>query len=101
MNTSIFIVKIVSQPIQSFFIGDISIVEIIVEFPKAKKKKSFQDIRLSIWGDLGGDICKYYKIGDYVIVEGFLSLRTNVSGIILDKEPEFTITKFYPFLLTE
>ncbi len=39
MNTSIFIVKIISQPIQSFFIGDISIVELIVEFPKVKKKK--------------------------------------------------------------
>ncbi len=100
MNTSIFIVKLISPPIQSFFIGDISIVELIVEFPKAKKK-SFQDIRLSIWGDLGGDISKYYQIGDYVIVEGFLSLRTNISRITLDKEPEFTIIKIYPFLLIE
>ncbi len=100
MNTSIFIVKIISQPIQSFFIGDISIVELIVEFPKVKKK-SFQDIRLSIWGDLGGDICKYYQIGDYVIVEGFLSLRTNVSDSSLDTESEFTVIKFYPFLLAE
>ncbi len=39
MNTSIFIVKIISQPIQSFFIGDISIVELMGEFPKVKKKK--------------------------------------------------------------
>ncbi len=101
MNTSIFIVKIISQPIQSFFIGDISIVELIVEFPKVKKKKSFQDIRLSIWGDLGGDICKYYQIGDYVIVEGFLSLRTNISNSSLDTESEFTVIKFYPFLLAE
>jgi len=102
MNSCIFIVKILTTPIQSFFSDNTTVIEATVQFAKIQKQKreTFDEFRLSAWGNLGLDLLKYYRIGDYVIVEGFLSLR-NSSKNKIDKEPEFTIIKLYPFLLTD
>lgn len=102
MNSCIFIVKILTAPVQSFFSDNTTVVEAIVEFPKLPKqnKQNFDEIRISVWGNLGIDLHKYYRIGDYVIIDGFLSLRST-SDNKLDKEPEFTVLKLYPFLLND
>lgn len=102
MNYSIFIVKILTKPIQSFFSDNTSVVETTVQFSpiRKKKKETFDEFRLSVWGNVGNDLSKYYRIGDYIIIEGFLSLRS-LSDEKIDKEPEFTVLKLYPFLLSD
>jgi|TARA_B110000444_G_C18844636_1_gene601108 single-stranded DNA-binding protein len=102
MNYSIFIVKIIQNPEQSFFEDDTSVTEVLVQFPQFLNKNYLDIFQISVWGNLAHDVAQYYKINDYLIIEGSLSLRENHStnfGTKKDKEIEFTVSKLYPFLL--
>lgn len=102
MNYSIFIVKIIQSPEQSFFEDDTSVTEVLVKFPQFLNR-NFSDIfQISVWGNLAHDVAKYYDVNDYLIIEGYISLRDNHSdnfGTKKDKQLEFTVSKLYPFLL--
>ena len=56
-------------------------------------------INLVFWGKLSQDIANYYKIGDYIIIEGYLSLRDK-KMLTNSKKVEITVVKVYPFLLS-
>ena len=102
MNYSIFIVKIIQNPEQSFFEDDTSVTEVLVQFPQFLNKNYSDMFKISVWGNLAHDVAQYYKIGDYLSIEGSLSLRVNHStnfGTKKDKQLEFTVAKLYPFLL--
>ena len=103
MNYSIFIVKIIEPPEQSFFEDETTVTEVLVQFPQYLTKNYSDIIQISVWGNLANDVIKYYKVNDYLIVEGYLSLRdTNFENFSIkkDKQVEFTVIKLYPFLLT-
>nr|AWT38716.1 hypothetical protein ycf41 [Licmophora sp.] len=55
-------------------------------------------IEAQIWGDLAEDFQKYYFINDYLLIEGYFSMR--VSNHSNKKIPILTIFQIYPFLLT-
>ncbi len=102
MNYVNFVVKIIGKPEQSFFKNDLSITEVLVKLCQTKKNKLEIPLRLSIWGDLGYDIMQYYQINDYIIIEGYISLRESVfesSKIPTDKQIEVSVFKIYPFFL--
>lgn len=100
MNYVNFIVKIIGKPEQSFFENKICITEVLVKLCQTKKNKLEIPLRLSIWGNLGYDIIKYYKIDDYIIIEGYISLRENIfDSSTSDKQIEVSVFKCYPFFL--
>jgi single-stranded DNA-binding protein len=102
MNYSIFIVKIIKSPEQSFFEDDTSVTEVSVQFPQFLNKNYADVFKISVWGSLAHDVAQYYKTNDYLIIEGSLSLRENNLDTFRtkkDKELEFTVSKLYPFLL--
>ena len=96
MNYSTFIVKIIKKPVQSFFKNNISLTELVGQFPQVRTKNSINTIRLTVWGNLSYDVMKYYQLNDYVVVEGYLSSRTNSRN---NKQSEISVFKIYPFLL--
>ena len=96
MNYSTFIVKIIKKPVQSFFKNNISLTEFVGQFPQVRTKNSINTIRLTVWGNLSYDVMKYYQLNDYVVVEGYLSSRTNSRN---NKQIEISVFKIYPFLL--
>ena len=49
---------------------------------------------LLIWGNLGQDIIKYYKINDYLLIEGFISLRKK--RFDNNQQIKISVTKIYP-----
>ena len=104
MNYSSFIVKIIDKPEQSFFREDIAISEILVKFaPIQKKAISFDLFTISIWGNLSYDAIKYYNINDYILIEGYISLRENVSEnkyFTKDKQIDIAVFKMYPFIFS-
>ena len=55
---------------------------------------------LLVWGNLSDDLIKYYRKGDYIIVEGFLTTVSNFDVANLEKRErkvfEFTVLKIYP-----
>jgi len=102
MNYASFIVKIIEKPQQSFFENEISVAEVIVKLCQIRNKKSEMVLRVSLWGNLSYDAIKYYEVNDYIIIEGYISLREGVSEnlqIPIDKQVEISAFKIYPFLL--
>ena len=75
MNYSTFVVRLVQQPKQNFLKDNISVVETYVKFVPTRQKKSIEVFKISVWGKLAEDLMKYYKINDYLIIEGYISLR--------------------------
>jgi len=101
MNYTSFLVKIVEKPNQIFVNKIIPLTEMTVQIPQVRitNKKT---IDLSIWGNLGYDITQYYQITDYVIVEGYLSIRDDLVNEDLSKSGKrvnMSVSKIYPFIL--
>ena len=86
------IVKILENPIKRVF-NNISITQVRVQLPQVQNNII---INLIFWGKLSDDIIGYYNINDYIIVEGYLSLKNNKTF----KKVEITVLKVYPFLLS-
>ena len=102
MNSCHFLVKIVSYPKQRKISEDIYVVENKVKLLKIKKgkKKSFDLFQISLWGNLGKDFLKKYKIGDYILIYGALSFNKKILGKKTQKDPKLTVFGVYPFLLS-
>ena len=92
MNHAFFIVKVVKPPIHLMF-KDYETIEIKVEFPTSRQKNSKNEIILLLWGNHREDFLKYYKVQDYLLIEGIVTLNVN------NKKIKVTVKKLYPFLL--
>ena len=94
------IVKILESPKIKTIKNKISITKFRAQIPQIRKT---QIIEIVVWGNLANDVAKYYSTNDYILVEGYLSLRklsqSNSNRKIL-KRARFTILKVYPFLFS-
>tara|TARA_B100000780_G_scaffold11187_1_gene7698 strand:- start:1495 stop:1800 length:306 start_codon:yes stop_codon:yes gene_type:complete len=99
MNYGIFLIKIIKKPQQNCFDGEITVTEIIGEFYPTQNSTFETKITLLIWGNSTYDTVKYYKENDYIIVEGYLSLRNPLcenTGQTSYKQIEISSFKVYP-----
>jgi single-stranded DNA-binding protein len=102
MNYVIFTVKVIKNSGQSFFSDGTSITELTVQLPQVRKKNSKVILQVSIWGKLSYDAAKYYQPDDYIIIEGYISIRnidTDRVVNLLNKQVEISVFKLYPLLL--
>ncbi len=102
MNYVIFAVKVIKNSGQSFFADGTSLTELIVQLPQVRKNNIKIIIKVSIWGKLSYDVAKYYQPDDYIIIEGYISIRNiNTNRVInsLNKQIEISVFKLYPLLL--
>jgi hypothetical protein len=88
------IVKILETPRQKIVKSniDISFTECRVQFPQFRGNKI---ITLVFWGKLASDATIYYKVDDYIIIEGYLSI-VNKKAL---KKLKITVLKVFPFVL--
>lgn len=101
MQSSTFLVKLLSEPIQSLVNNNILLVEVQVQFTKRRKKKSKDQFPIFLWGYLGAYFTHYYRNGDYVIIEGILSFDKYKNKHRFQKTPFFTVNRIYPFMLID
>ena len=102
MNYVIFAVKVIKSSGQSFFADGTSLTELTVQLPQVRKNNMKVILQVSVWGKLSYDVAKYYQPDDYIIIEGYISIREiNTDRIInlLDKQIEISVFKLYPLLL--
>jgi single-stranded DNA-binding protein len=102
MNYVIFAVKVIKNSGQSFFGDGTSLTELTVQLPQVRKNNTKVILQVSIWGKLSYDVAKYYQPEDYIIIEGYISIRNiNTDRIVnlLDKQVEISVFKVYPLLL--
>ena len=102
MNYVIFAVKVIKNSGQSFFADGTSLTELIVQLPQTRKNNTKIILHVSIWGKLSYDVAKYYQSEDYIVIEGYISIRninTYNAVNLLDKQIEISVFKLYPLLL--
>ena len=94
------IIKILETPKQKFFKKNILVTKFRAQIPQHRNTKI---VTLAFWGNLARDVTINYKINDYLIIEGFLSLRNKKSLHLISsksKKIEITVRKVYPFFLS-
>ena len=93
------IVKVLENPRQTFFNDKVPITTFRVEIPQIRNNRT---ISLVFWGNLAREVKTYYQINDYILIEGYLSIRTKKNIKITTKNSKkvtVTVLKVYPFLL--
>jgi single-stranded DNA-binding protein len=92
------IVKILEIPKQEIYKNNISVTKFRVQFPQFRNTSI---VHLTFWGRLANDVAQYYKTNDYILIEGYISIRKNtIPGRLLSsKKVEITVLKVYPLLL--
>lgn len=93
------IVKILETPRQEFIIDQTPVITFRAELPENRKNKI---IILKFWGNLGNDVENFYKVNDYILTEGYISLRSrqNIKTLTKDsKQVVITVLRVYPILL--
>ena len=68
------IVKILESPNQIFFNKNIPVLKFRAQLPQNRNNRI---VNLIIWGNLALDVSEYYKINDYIMIEGYLSFSKN------------------------
>jgi hypothetical protein len=99
MNYISCIIQILEIPTIESYDNNIEMVKFRIQLPYARTKlQSPIVIDATIWGDLVYDVANYYRVNDYALVEGYLSIPTNK----INNQGTITIniTKLYPFLFT-
>ena len=95
------IVKILEVPKQKMLSTSISVAKFRVQLPQFRNTAV---VHLTFWGNLSSDIAHYYKVNDYILIEGYISVRNKqISGTkpSKSKKVEITVFKIYPFFLSE
>jgi hypothetical protein len=100
-NTNYFsgIVKILETPKTYFSNEQTQVTGFRVEVSQ-KRKNSI--ISVMFWGNLGREVKKFYKVNDYILIEGYTSIRSKIflkSNLKNSKQVFITVVKIYPILL--
>lgn len=93
------IVKILEISKQKNFNSDIQVTKFRVQFPQFRQASL---VHLTFWGNLAVDTANYYKVNDYILIEGYISVRDKKQFkniVSKSKKVEITVLKIYPFLL--
>jgi single-stranded DNA-binding protein len=93
------IVKILENPIQKLLTDTVVRTEFRVQIPQVRNRKS-KIVKVVCWGNLARDVKNYYRVNDYIMIEGYLSLRdkmksTNRLGKQNLKQVQITVLKTY------
>jgi single-stranded DNA-binding protein len=100
INTIGGVVKVLEKPKQKILNNNIYVTKFRVQFPQVRKNSL---VYLTVWGNLARDVAKYYKINDYLLIEGYLSVNSKQTLNFprkLSKTIEIKVLKVYPFLLS-
>ena len=91
-------VKILEKSVQNVNNKKITKSEIRGEIYQTRQNKI---ISLIFWGNLAYDVMSYYQINDYILIEGYTSLKKNNLATDNKKLTKLIITvlKVYPVLL--
>jgi single-stranded DNA-binding protein len=93
------IVKILEIPKQKIIKNNTLTSRFRAQFPQVRKNCI---VHLKFWGNLAKDVSLYYKVNDYILIEGYVALQSNsnnTSKLQRSKKIEITVLKIYPFIL--
>jgi hypothetical protein len=93
MNYCWFIVRIISNPVQTYFEENISLVEMIAEFRQIPSQIGY--LKILFWADTpnGAENKQWYEVNDYALIYG-------QSFITKKSEIEVSVTRIIPVFRT-
>ena len=98
MNYTTCIFKLLAKPKHSTYEKKISIArtEVLGQFYQFRSN-SQTICNISIWGKAAYEILKYYKKNDYILAEGYISLKkTEFEKLNTKTIVELSVFKIYP-----
>jgi hypothetical protein len=99
MNYTSFIVKVLNKPQYTLCEQKIPLTEALGKFYPFRNNPH-TICKLSFWGRPAYEVLKYYKTNDYVLVEGYVSLReSSFEKFDITTNIEISIFKVYPLPL--
>jgi hypothetical protein len=99
MNNSHFLLKIISKPEKVSFDNDIIHAECIGQFYQFRSNKHTV-CKISSWGDVAVHILRYYKINDFILIQGYLrSQKTNFEELNITTAVEISACTAFPYAL--
>ena len=102
LNYIVGIAKILEVPSSIQLISnDLSLyfIRFRVQFSSIKKNDSCKVVNLMAWGDLAYEIISYYKVNDYILIEGHVFFDLIDNENYYDKLIQIKIIKIIPFFL--
>jgi hypothetical protein len=94
------IVKILEMPRSKYLNKNIPVTHFRVQFSQVRNTSI---VNLIFWGNLAYDVKNFYKINDYILIEGYISNRNKKIFDTVSskyKKVEITVLKVYPILLS-
>nr|YP_011007648.1 hypothetical protein V2497_pgp012 [Syringoderma abyssicola]WAM65077.1 hypothetical protein [Syringoderma abyssicola] len=95
MNHAICLVKVIKKPVELIY-NENRAIEVGVQFPGPLKKTLVNEMSLILWGEYREDFLNYYKIQDYLIIEGIITSKASKTDESIVK---IIAQRIYPFLL--
>ena len=95
MNHALFVVKVIKDPVHLIY-KEFQAIEIKVEFAVRRQKNSRNELTVLLWGGYREDFLKYYKVQDYLIIEGIITVKGYKNE---ENEVKLIVKRLYPFLL--
>jgi single-stranded DNA-binding protein len=98
MNYTTFIFKLLAKPKHTIYDKKITIAQTEVLGKFYQFRNNSQTVcNVSIWGKAAYEILKYYKKNDYVVAEGYISLKkTELENFNTTTLVELSVFKIYP-----
>ena len=91
-------VKILEKPLQNFNNDKLTKAIFHVEIYQTRQNRIAEVV---FWGNLANETTNYYKINDYLLIEGYTSIK--IKELVKENRKVATLTitvlKVYPFLL--
>ena len=95
-------VKILEEPKKKESRTSILVTEVRAQVSEVRSKPSKVLVTLQFWGNLGQAVLHYYRPNDYLIIEGYISLKRKTilrADPQISKHIEITVFKVYPLVL--
>ncbi len=96
------VVRILEVPREKILNDKFSILKCRVQLPQTK---STRVVTLNVWSRLAKDLLKSYNVNDYILIEGYLSLKVQLKKKLstktskIFKKVEINSVKIYPYVL--
>jgi hypothetical protein len=94
------IVRVLEIPALELNKNEIPFTRFRVQLSQVRLKQPKSILTVLAYGNLANDIVKYYRINDYVLIEGYLSIKKALPKTkIIKKLVEVKVFKIFPLFL--
>jgi hypothetical protein len=88
------LIKVLEKPKQKIIKNNLCVTRFRAHIPQIRNTRL---VTVKFWGNLARDVATCYKENDYLLIEGYVSIRNQKNSKL--KKVEIAALKVYPFLL--